>query len=159
MRFTRLYTGSDGKSHIEELSLESHPNLTELQATAGIIFRSWEVGGVNDWHTAPRRQYVIHLSGQGEVELEDGSIHRFGPGDVTLAEDLTGKGHITRTVGDQPRGDAVAERTGDAARGAAGCSRAAQEARVPDLVAQLADCTAGGRLGRDRLCLFPELRR
>ena len=103
MSFSRLYTGSDGKTHIEELSLGSHPNLTELHATAGIMFRSWEVGRVSDWHTAPRRQYVIAVSGQGEVELEDGSVHHFGPGHVTLAEDLTGKGHITRTVGDQPR--------------------------------------------------------
>ena len=59
MSFTRLYTGSDGKSHIEELSLESHPNLTELHATAGIMFRSSEVGRVSDWHNAPRRIFAL----------------------------------------------------------------------------------------------------
>jgi len=25
-----------------------------------------------DWHTAPRRQYVITLGGRGEIELSDG---------------------------------------------------------------------------------------
>ena len=35
--------------------------------------------------------------------LGDGSVHRFGPGHVTLAEDLTGKGHTTRVVGNRPR--------------------------------------------------------
>jgi hypothetical protein len=30
-------------------------------------------------------------------------VHRFGPGHVTLAEDLTGKGHTTRVVGNVPR--------------------------------------------------------
>ena len=35
--------------------------------------------------------------------MGDGSVHRFGPGHVTLAEDLTGHGHTTRAVGDQPR--------------------------------------------------------
>jgi len=33
----------------------------------------------------------------------DGTVTRLGPGDVLLAEDLTGQGHITRVVGDQPR--------------------------------------------------------
>ena len=33
----------------------------------------------------------------------DGTVHRLGPGDVNLAEDLTGHGHTTRVVGDVPR--------------------------------------------------------
>ena len=32
---------------------------------------------------------------------------RVGPGDVLLAEDLTGQGHITRVVGTEPRFYAV----------------------------------------------------
>ncbi len=58
---------------------------------------------MNDWHPAPRRQYVITLSGQGEIELEDGKKVRLGPGSINLAEDLTGKGHITRVIGNEPR--------------------------------------------------------
>ena len=49
------------------------------------------------------RQYVITLSGQGEIEVGDGSKKLFEPGDVLLAEDTTGQGHVTRVVGDQPR--------------------------------------------------------
>jgi hypothetical protein len=30
-------------------------------------------------------------------------VRRFGPGNIMLADDLTGRGHITRVVGDQPR--------------------------------------------------------
>ena len=56
-----------------------------------------------DWHNAPRRQYVITLAGGVEIGLGDGSLHRFGPGEGILAEDLTGKGHTTRAVGDEPR--------------------------------------------------------
>jgi len=59
---------------------------------------------VADWHTAPRRQYVITLSGHGEVELIDGTKIALGPGSIDLAEDLTGKGHITRVIGnEEPR--------------------------------------------------------
>jgi len=45
----------------------------------------------------------ISLSGTAEVEVGDGTVARIGPGDVVLAEDLTGHGHITRVVGEQPR--------------------------------------------------------
>ena len=103
MSISRLYTGDDGQSHIEELDLASHPELTELQKTEGIVFRSSEPGRFSDWHNAPRRQYVITLSGEVEIGLGDGSTHRFGPGHVNLAEDLTGKGHTTKSVGSVPR--------------------------------------------------------
>ena len=103
MSFARLYTGDDGKSHIEIMSPESNPELTEMRSATGIVFRTVEPGYFVDWHTAPRRQYVITLEGEVEIGLEDGSLHRFGAGHVTLAEDLTGKGHTTRAVGDKPR--------------------------------------------------------
>jgi quercetin dioxygenase-like cupin family protein len=103
MGITRLYTGDDGQTHIEELDLATHPELTTLQAAKGIVFRRTEPGHFVDWHNAPRRQFVITLEGEVEIGLGDGSVHRFGPGHVTLAEDLTGKGHTTRVVGDKPR--------------------------------------------------------
>jgi hypothetical protein len=46
---------------------------------------------------------VITLAGEVEIGLGDGTVHRYGAGHVTLAEDLTGKGHTTRVVGDKPR--------------------------------------------------------
>jgi hypothetical protein len=42
------------------------------------------------------------------VEVSDGEIRRFGPGDVTLVEDVTGKGHITRSLGGGERMTLVA---------------------------------------------------
>lgn len=103
MAITRLFTGPDGKSHVEELDLSKHPELTSLMAAKGIVFATAQPGRFSDWHNAPRRQFVITLSGEGEIGLEDGTKHRFGPGHVNLAEDLTGKGHTTRVVGNQPR--------------------------------------------------------
>ena len=103
MSITRLYTGADGQSHVEALDPDSHPELTALQGTKGIVFRRTPPGYFSDWHNAPRRQYVITLEGEMEIGLGDGTIHRFGPGHVTLAEDLTGKGHTTRVVGTTPR--------------------------------------------------------
>lgn len=103
MGMIRLYTGNDGQTHIEELDLAAHPELTSLMATKGVVFNTAALGRFSDWHTAPRRQFVINLEGEVEIGLADGSVHRFGPGHVTLAEDLTGKGHTTRVVGNRPR--------------------------------------------------------
>jgi quercetin dioxygenase-like cupin family protein len=108
MKITRLYTGPDGKSHFEDVDI---PLLTyatgELQSESmsatGVILR--ETSGNFDlgWHNAPRRQLVITLAGAGEIELGDGTRRRFGPGDIMLAEDVTGQGHRTRAVNQQPR--------------------------------------------------------
>ena len=103
MPIARLYSGDDGQSHIEEMDLESHPELASLQSTTSIVFRTVEPGYFVDWHTAHRRQFVITLSGEVEIGLGDGTAHRFGPGQAMLAEDLTGQGHTTRAVGDAPR--------------------------------------------------------
>ena len=54
-------------------------------------------------HNAPRRQFIVHLEGAVEVEASDGERRRFGPGDVVLVEDLEGRGHVTRWVGEGPR--------------------------------------------------------
>src|SRR5207244_12516212 len=49
-----------------------------------------------DWHTAPRRQYVITVSGESEVIIGDGTHIRLYPGHIMLAEDTTGQGHISK---------------------------------------------------------------
>ena len=103
MPFTRLYTGADGQSHLEEMDPSSHPTLQELLSATGISFSIAQPGHFSDWHTAPRRQFVITLSGEGEIGLADGSVHQFGPGHVSLVEDVTGQGHTTRVSSDVPR--------------------------------------------------------
>jgi quercetin dioxygenase-like cupin family protein len=108
----RVYSDPDGQSRIEEMPLAmtpfvdtegAHGEGTAMQPAAGIAFRVAPPGYVLDWHCAPRRQYSISLSGTAEIEVGNGTVARVAPGDVVLAEDLTGQGHITRVIGDQPR--------------------------------------------------------
>lgn len=108
----RIYSGNDGQSHFEEVTLAmqpftdvegAHGEGTPLQNTTGVTFRVAPPGYELGWHCAPRRQYTITLSGEAEIEIGDGTIKRVGPGDVLLADDLTGQGHITRGIGEQPR--------------------------------------------------------
>lgn len=102
MAVFRMYTGDDEHTHVEEQSLDSHPALKSPQNTEHIFFRDMAAGTFVDWHPAPRRQYVIILSGELEIGFGDGSTRRFGAGDARLVEDTTGQGHTTRAVGDAP---------------------------------------------------------
>jgi hypothetical protein len=97
----RLYTGRDGQSHIEAIDLSKHPEWTKGQQATTITFRETPVGNFIDWHPAPRRQFVIILSGQLEIGLGDGSKHIFSPWDARLVEDTTGRGHTTAVHGHQ----------------------------------------------------------
>ena len=101
---TRLFTGPDGQTHSEEIETKFAPaggnDVYKLMATAGAELHRAPPGRVADWHTAPRRQYVMTLSGHGEIELMGGKKIEVGPGNIELAEDLTGKGHITRSRSD-----------------------------------------------------------
>jgi hypothetical protein len=96
----RIYSGDDGQTHFEDLPLptrESHN--VAVQAGANVVFRRFPADYWSDWHTAPRRQYIFVLEGQVEIGIGDGTTRRFGPGDVILADDLTGQGHTTRSLG------------------------------------------------------------
>ena len=102
--FLRIYAGDDGQSHFEELDMESgFAAFSKMQTATGVMFRQVETGDFQDWHTAPRRQYVITLKGHAEIGIADGTVKNFGSGDVMLADDLTGQGHTSRVVGDSPR--------------------------------------------------------
>src|SRR5262245_41158849 len=98
----RLYTGSDGQSHVERIDLKATSDWTAGLATTKISFREDGVGRFTDWQPAPRRHFVIILSAQLAMGLGDGTKHIFGPGDARLVEDTTGKGHTTRVHGNQP---------------------------------------------------------
>ena len=93
----RLYTGADGRSHLEEYDPPERIPATE------IVVRRHQSGDFIDWHPAPQRQWIVTLAGQVEIGLGDGTVHTLGPGDMMLAEDLTGQGHTTRAVGPEAR--------------------------------------------------------
>src|SRR5439155_16906995 len=75
----------------------------KMMMTTGAELHRAPAGRVSDWHTAPRRQYVITLSGHGELEVAGGKKIAVGPGHIELVEDTTGKGHITRVTGTEER--------------------------------------------------------
>lgn len=108
----RIFGDESGQSHFDELRIGVE--LVDLASTAPPVrvsspialaaarFSVMPPGFVADWHPAPRRQYSLHLSGELEVEVGDGEVRRIGPGSIVLLEDVSGQGHRTRVVGEQP---------------------------------------------------------
>ena len=74
---TRLYTGPDGQTHAERTEVRFVPRvdgigLSPLVKANGFFYLKLPAGHVQEWHPAPRRQYVIALSGRNEIELVNG---------------------------------------------------------------------------------------
>jgi hypothetical protein len=108
VKVTRLYTGEDGLSHFEQVSVKfsavpGAPNAVE-QSEPISMKKSYVVriapGFFEGWHNADARRYVITISGRAEVEVANGQKLIAQPGQVVLAEDLTGKGHTFRVLGE-----------------------------------------------------------
>jgi hypothetical protein len=95
----RIYTGTDGLSHVEDLPLDAK---TVLEKVTGIEVRVSQPGSFGDWHVGPQRQYIINLAGHAQLEVAEGKVD-LPPGSMEYIDDLTGKGHTTRNVGTVPR--------------------------------------------------------
>ena len=103
MKLTKLFTGNDNKSYFLEIDTvfeDKYPlgNYSKKYKVKEMMFRDFEKGTSFDWHTAPQPQYIIYLEGEIEIEASGGEKRIFKPGDVLFATDLTGKGHITKTL-------------------------------------------------------------
>ena len=95
----RIYTGDDGQSHFEDLDAFTEP-VRRIATKPGedLVFRRSLENSFSDWHNPSRRQYLFVIDGRMEVSVEDGSSRIFQPGDVLLAEDMTGQGHVTKSI-------------------------------------------------------------
>ena len=103
MQIVRVYTGDDGESHFEDLTTEQFSEIVNRLGDEPIKLTRRSSPSFLDYHQAPRRQYVVFLSGEWEFETADGSKRQLYPGDVLVAEDLTGHGHIARSIGEEFR--------------------------------------------------------
>jgi hypothetical protein len=108
VKVTRIYTGTDGKTKVEEFEIPLKPRDAGQEVSASVALTTLQVRRTTpqyflDWHGASRRQLVVTLAGESEIELDGGRKLRLGPGHILLAEDTTGKGHISRAVAGKDR--------------------------------------------------------
>ena len=94
-RLIHIYSTRDGESHIDLVEISNDAG--EIPVT-GMTARAYarSTSSAPDWHTAPRRQFAINMTGTLEVEISSGSRQLIGQGDLVFLEDTTGKGHVTR---------------------------------------------------------------
>ncbi len=99
-RIFHLYTGPDGLTRAEQLPLGK----PDGGATAQLLRRTAERvsiggmagGGGYTFHVANQPTLLIPIFGSMIIELHDGTTYELQHGDLAIAEDCTGKGHISR---------------------------------------------------------------
>ncbi len=111
MKYVTLYSDAEGVSHFREIEVEFESvnfappappvELSSYIPASRFVFFKAPSGWVGDWHPPPKRQFFCCISGQFEVEAGDGEIRVFRSGDIFLLEDTTGKGHRSKTVGQE----------------------------------------------------------
>jgi hypothetical protein len=103
----RIYADAKGETHMQDIDIALLPReffkdraplrLSDTLGASGcnicrVPSGMHEVG----WHNPRGRKLVIWLTGDVEFETSDGDVRRVAAGSIVLAEDTTGKGHISR---------------------------------------------------------------
>jgi hypothetical protein len=103
LNYVHLYTADDGLSYFEDVEEPmtdrgQGTELSKLFEAKGMIMRRNTADYQLDYHPAPRRQFIFNLSGTVEIVASGGETRKFGPGSIMLADDTTGKGHISKAL-------------------------------------------------------------
>ena len=107
LEYAVLYADESGVTHFRDevipfsSSGTGRPGVwsTAYQEATDIGFLRVTRDYPNEWHPAPRKQFVMTLHGIVEIEAGDGETRRFAPGEAVLVTDTEGPGHRTRVVG------------------------------------------------------------
>lgn len=123
MQYVRLYADSDGETHFEDVDVpteavttstgvSTHKGQSEALGDA-LTFTEVDTGstdpgagGWGPWHPDTHRFFATWLQGEVEIEVTDGEVRKFGPGQLLLiedTEDTTQKGHRNRRISSEMR--------------------------------------------------------
>jgi hypothetical protein len=103
MRIHNLYVDAQGETHFRDIEVEwveerRGSKLSKRMPATGVIFRETRADYDLDFHTAPRRQYIVNLDAGVEITTSDGETRVIGAGEILLVEDTTGKGHKSKAI-------------------------------------------------------------
>ena len=108
--YHKIFVDSKGDSHFDIVAIEQSLvraappaapfYVSEDRPASKYRFYSFEPGWIGELHPAPTRQFLALMSGVVEMETTDGTVRRLGPGDLIMLEDTSGKGHVTKNIGD-----------------------------------------------------------
>lgn len=108
MRLVRFFTTSEEGSRFEEIRIPiDQPfkdqfgntyHLSNAFSSPSVRLVELPQGLDQDWHGAPARQLVFVLAGVIEVVSTDNESRRWKAGEAFIADDVKGKGHLTRVL-------------------------------------------------------------
>jgi hypothetical protein len=96
MSIYRIDAGADGESHREEVHVAQYPELGALMQVAQVGIQAFPALRTMDFHPLPERRLILHVRGEVEIGVSDGTTQIFRPGDARLMEDTSGRGHTHR---------------------------------------------------------------
>jgi hypothetical protein len=106
VKASRLFNDDDGTSHFDDVGISiplaedaSHSDTERFQAPE-VFLRAFANNMTWPAHGVPNRQLVVVLQGSLEMEASDGEVRTFNPGDLLIAEDVEGPGHVSRPGSD-----------------------------------------------------------
>ncbi len=110
VRYHRIYADEQGGTHFDVVKVGQNLAAGAPPAAPFYVsgdnpatkyrFYTFQPGWIGDWHPCPAKQFLSLMKGAVEMETTDGTIRQLRPGDLVLLEDTTGKGHVTRNIGD-----------------------------------------------------------
>jgi quercetin dioxygenase-like cupin family protein len=111
LKYTTLFIDEKNESHFRDdqadfTQVDFAPpappvGLSEFMDVSKMVFFQLPSGWFGDWHPAPKKQFFCCLKGRLEITAGDGERRMFNPGDVFLLEDVRGRGHVTRVIGNE----------------------------------------------------------
>ena len=90
----RLLRDADGESYFEKGTVQTDFKIQSIEFWFANEIDSWQIGT----HTAPRKQFVITLSGKLKFTTSNDLSFIVEPGIVLLAEDIDGDGHTWEMI-------------------------------------------------------------
>jgi hypothetical protein len=107
--YVRLFPDESEISHFEEVTFKLTADdvqspavpffFSSFEKATSFGYYSTSAGYFDDWHNAPRHQFLFCLAGEFELQASDGEKRRFEQGSILLVEDTTDKGHKGRVIG------------------------------------------------------------
>ncbi len=94
IRAIRLLRDEEGESYFETGIVRSAEKIKSDEFWFANEIDTWQIGT----HTAPRKQFVITLSGKLKFTTSDDKTFIIEPGIVLLAEDIDGEGHLWEMI-------------------------------------------------------------
>jgi len=111
IEYLRIYADEEGCSHFEtnEIDMEAKDyappapslNTSSLASADNSVFLELPIGWYGEWHPTPVRQWLILMTGICKFEAGDGERVTCKAGDLVMLDDLIGKGHQTKVIGNE----------------------------------------------------------